>query len=118
MCYHNTMIQALIFDFDGLILDTEVPDYQSWLEVYQEHGCQLPFSTWVSYIGGAAEVFDVYAHLETQLGCTIDRQMIRTKRRKRYSELVEAQSILPGILDYVTTAKRLALKLAVASSGT
>jgi HAD superfamily hydrolase (TIGR01509 family) len=112
------MIQALIFDFDGLILDTEVPDYQSWLEVYQEYGCQLPFSTWASYIGGAAEVFDVYAHLETQLGCTIDRQMIRTKRRKRYSELVEAQPVLPGILDYVTTAKRLGLKLAVASSGT
>ena len=112
------MIQALIFDFDGLILDTEVPDYQSWLEVYQEYGCQLPFSTWASYIGRAAEIFDAYAHLEMQLGCPIDRQMIRTKRRKRYSELVEAQPILPGILDYVTTAKRLGLKLAVASSGT
>jgi HAD superfamily hydrolase (TIGR01509 family) len=112
------MIQALIFDFDGLILDTEVPDYQSWLEVYQEHGCHLPLSTWATYIGGAAEVFDAYADLETQLGRTIDRQAIRTQRRQRYSELVAAQPILPGIVDYITTAKRLGLKLAVASSGT
>lgn len=112
------MIQALIFDFDGLILDTEVPDYQAWLEIYQEYGCQLPFSTWSTYIGRAAEVFDAYAHLEAQLGQTVDRQAIRTKRRMRYSELVAAQPVLPGIVDYVTTAKRLGLKLAVASSGT
>lgn len=111
-------IQALIFDFDGLILDTEVPDYQSWLEVYREHGCHLPLSTWATYIGGAADVFDAYADLETQLGRPLDRQAIRERKRKRYSELVAAQPILPGIVDYITTAKRLGLKLAVASSGT
>src|SRR5215469_1061569 len=116
MCYYNSMIQALIFDFDGLILDTEVPDYQSWLEVYQEYGCQLPLSTWSAYIGGAAEVFDAYGHLEAQLGCTVDRQVIRARRRRRYSELVEAQPVLPGVRDYITTAKRLGLKLGVASS--
>ena len=28
-------IKALVFDFDGLILDTEVPIYQSWRELCQ-----------------------------------------------------------------------------------
>lgn len=111
------MIQALIFDFDGLILDTEVPDYQAWLEVYAEYGCDLPLSTWASYIGGAADVFDAYSDLEAQSGRFIDRQAIRAKRKKRYSELVAAQPILPGIVEYITTAKQLGLQLAVASSG-
>ena len=32
------MIQALILDFDGLILETELPDFQSWQEIYQHYG--------------------------------------------------------------------------------
>ncbi|HVH64118.1 MAG TPA: HAD hydrolase-like protein, partial [Candidatus Dormibacteraeota bacterium] len=37
------MIRAIVFDFDGLILDTEEPVYRSWLEVYEAHGETLPF---------------------------------------------------------------------------
>jgi HAD superfamily hydrolase (TIGR01509 family) len=75
-------------------------------------------STWATYIGGAADVFDAYSDLEAQSGRFIDRQAIRAKRRKRYSELVAAQPILPGIVEYITVAKQLGLRLAVASSGT
>ena len=45
------MIQALIFDFDGLILDTETPEYQSWQEVYSTYGCHLPLERWVTAVG-------------------------------------------------------------------
>ena len=41
------MIQALIVDFDGPILNTEIPDYQAWLEIYAEYGSELRLSTWV-----------------------------------------------------------------------
>ena len=47
------MIRALIFDFDGLILETEAPSYQSWAEVYRSFGQSLPFSTWSTIIGTA-----------------------------------------------------------------
>jgi HAD superfamily hydrolase (TIGR01509 family) len=112
------MIQALIFDFDGLMLDTEVPDYQSWAEVYAEYGCQLPLSIWSAYIGGDGLAFNAYAHLETLYGQPVEHDAIRAQRRKRYAELVAAQPLLPGVEDYILTAQRLKLKLAIASSGT
>ena len=71
------MIQALIFDFDGTILETELPDYISWQETYQEHECELPLSLWLSAVGGAAADFDPYAHLEQQLGRAVDRPTLR-----------------------------------------
>ncbi|SVC86981.1 uncharacterized protein METZ01_LOCUS339835, partial [marine metagenome] len=32
------MIKAIIFDFDGLILDTETSIFRSWQEVYSQYG--------------------------------------------------------------------------------
>jgi beta-phosphoglucomutase-like phosphatase (HAD superfamily) len=29
------VIRALVFDFDGLILETETPAYQTWAEIYR-----------------------------------------------------------------------------------
>ena len=47
------MIEALIFDFDGLILDTETPDYLSWQKMYAEFGLELPLDVWHANIGSA-----------------------------------------------------------------
>lgn len=110
------MIRALIFDFDGLILDTEVPDLQSWQEVYRAHGCEFPASLWAHNVGTASDPFDPYEYLERQLGRPVDREAIRAKRHPRFAELVEAQSVLPGVREYLADARRLGLKLGVASS--
>ena len=68
------MIKALIFDFDGLILDTEWPDYLSWQRVYRKYGCELAVQDWGQIVGGDAESdFDPYVHLETLSGQTAMR---------------------------------------------
>jgi HAD superfamily hydrolase (TIGR01509 family) len=112
------VIRALIFDFDGLILDTETPEYESWVEVYQAHGCVLPLEQWTASIGlGAGAIrFDPYADLASRLGRPVDRDAIRAVRRARFSELVAAQPILPGVVDYLHEARRLGLRLGVATS--
>lgn len=110
------MIQGLIFDFDGLILDTEGPIFQSWKELFEEQDCNLPFETWATIIGTNDGPFDPYTLLEEQLERALDWEALDPKRRDRELALIAGQPILPGVEETLAGAKRLGLKLGVASS--
>ncbi|HUW94600.1 MAG TPA: HAD family hydrolase [Anaerolineae bacterium] len=110
------MIRALIFDFDGLIMDTEGPVYQAWVEIYQELGADLPLSAWEVWVGGSPDGFDPCGYLETQLGRPVDREALTERASKREEELILAESALPGVEEYIADARRMGLKLGVASS--
>ncbi len=112
------MIKGLIFDFDGLILDTERPELVSWQETYQEEGCYLPLERWALAIGAgyANSGFDPYAYLEAQLGRPVDRAAVRARHRQRYAEMIKTEEIRPGVQAYLADARRLGLRLGVASS--
>lgn len=109
------MITALIFDFDGLILDTETPDFQSWKETYAAYGLELPLEVWNDNIG-SIHFFEPFAHMEKMLGKGIDRDAVRAQRRKRDNELLLAQRVLPGVEAYLGEAREMGLKTGVASS--
>src|SRR5882724_3207634 len=95
------MIRAIIFDFDGLILDTEVPEFESWQAIYQAHGCTLPFAMWAMSIGTVG-AFDPCTHLEEQLGRTVDREGVQAQQRLRCDALIATQVVLPGVHGYLT----------------
>ena len=111
------MFRAIVFDFDGLILDTEEPIYRSWLEVYEAHGEALPFERWVQTVGSTTAEFHPQHHLEERLGRPLTQEVIE-RRIGRRTEMILAQQLLPGILQHVDAAKSLGLKLGVASSST
>lgn len=110
-------IRALLFDFDGLILDTEWPDYESWQAVYLSHGQALPVETWGQIVGGnGASDFDPHNHLEQLCGMPLDREEVWINRRQKYLSNLAELEVLPGVIDYLDAAEDMGLQLAVASS--
>ncbi len=112
------MIRALIFDFDGLILETEMPDYLAWREIYQEYGAELPVHQWVGIIGARMSEtgFDPVRALEAQVGHSLDGDALRSRHDARDLALSLEQPVMPGVEALVADARRRGLKLGIASS--
>jgi len=110
------VIRALVFDFDGVILDTETPFRSSWQEIYAAHGLSVPPDEWAGWLGSSADPPQAYDLLERHLGAAVDREGIRTERMQRELELLEREPPLPGVERILDDASAHGLRLAIASS--
>lgn len=108
-------LKALIFDFDGLMLDTETPEVEVWQAIYREHGHELPVDEWAKTIGGyGISVFDAATHLAGLTG--LDAGTLRTRYRRESDELIHASPVMPGVENLLSEGRKSGLKLGVASS--
>ena len=108
-------VRAFLFDFDGLIVDTEVPSRAGWEHVYREHGHELPPEKWALVVGTVG-AWDPMAHLEELVGSPLERQRITERRREHEFALADAEELRPGIAEYFAEAERRGLKRAIVSS--
>lgn len=109
------MLRALLFDFDGLILDTETPCFASWSGLYAEHGQELTLELWSRAIG-TIDGFDPISHLESLVGPLPERELALARRRERELALVEVEALRPGVLEYLERAHELGVETAIVSS--
>ena len=111
------MLKVLIFDFDGLILDTETPDLEAWQEVYTRHGQEISLQTWGQIVGGTGNsVFEPASHLQSLLGYPIDIEAIKLLARRLSDEAILKQPTLPGARALLEMARSKPYRLAIASS--
>jgi HAD superfamily hydrolase (TIGR01509 family) len=110
-------IRAFLFDFDGLILDTETASRAGWEWLYREHGHELPPAKWAQIVGTAG-VWDPMTDLEDLVGEPIEREALNERRYGHELSLIEAEELRPGIADYLAAAERHGLKRAIVSSST
>jgi HAD superfamily hydrolase (TIGR01509 family) len=108
-------LDALVFDFDGLILDTEVPEYTSVKAEFEAHGVELPFDAWLDIIGRAD-----HRHwldwLEDVVGAPIERDVVHARRLARHHEMILRCDVLPGVVDLLDEADARGIPATVASS--
>lgn len=111
------MINTFIFDFDGLILDTELACYQTWVDIYKTFNANLPLEEWIVCVGTTDEAFDPIKYLKQISKIEpLDANEILHLHGKEYRKRTSILDIKPGILDYLEWARKNQFNIAIASS--
>ncbi len=111
----GAMIKALLFDFDGTLVDTESVDLRSWREVFEGHGVELPVDRFALRIGTLSGP-DELDELNALLAQPCDRDAVTAARRARELELLALEPLRPGVEAYLEDARRLGLSVAIVST--
>jgi HAD superfamily hydrolase (TIGR01509 family) len=109
-------IRGLVFDFDGLILDTELASRAGWELLYRQHGHELPAELWATLVGTTHAPWDPMTHLEDLVGEPLERDALNERRYAHELALIEAEELRPGIAEYLATARQHGLRRAIVSS--
>ncbi len=108
-------MQALVFDFDGTLVDTETPEYTVWTLIFESHGVEMPAGYWGSLIGrGAEQEFERPAALLERLCGRPFRDS--ENRHQRIMDLIDQETLRPGTESLIREANAQGVPCGVASS--
>jgi HAD superfamily hydrolase (TIGR01509 family) len=107
---------AIIFDFDGTILDTETPEFAAWQEVYASYGAALDPAVYSQVIGTTDATWNPFSHLETVLGRTLDADDVAAAQHGHFERLIAAERPRPGVIEWLDEARDRGLRIGLASS--
>ena len=109
-------IKGFVFDLDGLILDTETPQFECWQELYAEYGLTYTLQDWWKAIGTVPCTYDSATELKQHLGDQIEVDEFHQQIRERIRISLEKQPLCPGVEAFLEQVSRAGIPMNVASS--
>lgn len=110
------MLKGVIFDMDGVLVNSEPLHYKAYNMVTEEMGFPFPYEEYKQFIGSTnAKVLE---YLESNYNITLSKGEISDRVNHKKKMLIETEGYekIPGIPELVKELHENGLKLAVASS--
>ena len=109
------MIEAVVFDFDGTIIDSEKAGTAAWQQIFERYGQTLPLDQWLPNIG-RTDAYLPAPHLIELAGLDKTAEQIQQERNTLKLEILAGEGLMPGVADRIAEAKALGLRLGIAST--
>lgn len=107
---------AVLFDFDGVLVDTEWAIYEAWLRTFQAHGHDLPLEIYTRCIGSDFDTWSPKTHLEDLTGQSFDWHQLDEDRQVEIRRDLEQAGSMPGVMTLLESLKSRGIRIGVVSS--
>jgi HAD superfamily hydrolase (TIGR01509 family) len=108
--------QSVIFDFDGILVDTEWAIYQAWKRTFEAHGQHLPLDVYTRCIGSDFATWSPKTHLEELTGRAFDWHDLDTRRQHEIEAELTHEGPMHGAIELLEFLQKAEITTAVASS--
>ncbi len=108
--------RAVLFDFDGVLVDTEWAIYQSWRRVFETHGHPLPLEVYTRCIGSDFATWSAKTHLEELTGQAFDWHHLDARRQEEILRDLTGAGPMAGAVGWLERLAAAGIPCAVVSS--
>jgi HAD superfamily hydrolase (TIGR01509 family) len=107
---------AIIFDHDGTLVDTESPDFEACCMLYEELGASLTVERWAEHIVGRLNGYDVlFQELLEKNSNGLTTEALWTRLRELWETTLKQTALLPGVAALLPLLQQAGYPLAVAT---
>lgn len=109
-------IKAVLFDFDGVLVDTEWAIYDAWHRTFISNGHPLPLEIYTQCIGSDFATWSPKTHLEELTGMSFDWHDLDTKRQEEIVRDLAGEGPMPGAVSLLESLESKGIRRTVVSS--
>lgn len=111
------MLNAILFDLDGTLIDSEGFYVKIWQEVLESYGMNIAGDSLLANLGGKTDV-QAFGVLQLEFGFTGEKEELLTRVHQRVAEklLTETIPLMQGVREIIETLTKLQIRMAVVTS--